>query len=598
MEGILSGFLKHAKQNQSLSAFTVTVISLVLFKRVYRYLKLQNRRKELRALATKKRNERDELLTKMEETLLAGDLKNDSKITHLSASELLRKLEKGEVTSLEVTMAFCRTAARVQKDLSCLAEINFEEAIALARERDKERKEGKIRGPLHGLPISIKDQIDMAGFDSTCGLSARCYRPAIEDAVIVQILRAAGAIPFVRTNIPQALFLPESVNAIWGCCKNPFNAKRTSGGSSGGEASLLAARGSPLGLGTDIAGSIRGPSLFCGICGFKPTPGRVSCKGIAVPRPNDSNGQAVVLATPGPMARCVDDLELVMRVWHEDGKMHNDDSVVPPLSWKSNIYTSSSKKKLKFGYFTDDGYFDSCAAAKRAVIETVEALKEAGHEVVELKFNFEQLCWSFVKLMSAEGGLQGFIDSLEGEELNPIYLFLYKTANIPTFLRPFLAKIMDFTGQNRIGGLVREARPRSTYDYWSQNATMKLQKKALIKKWEELKLDAVVCPPGGVPAMPHGMSSKLAQASSYTFLWNIVHFPAGVVPTTLVRADEEKYEGRKDSITAAAKIAGVDSRNMPMGVQVVTLPWKDELCLRAMKIVEDVVKWKIPNPLA
>ena len=111
----------------------------------------------------------------------------------------------------------------------------------------------------------------MEGFDSTCGLACRCFDPAAEDAVLIRALRRAGAIPFVRTNVPQLLMIPECSNGIHGTTCNPHDATRTCGGSTGGEGALIAARGSPLGVGTDIGGSIRIPSAFCGICGFKPT---------------------------------------------------------------------------------------------------------------------------------------------------------------------------------------------------------------------------------------------------------------------------------------------------------------------------------------
>eukprot|EP00471_Norrisiella_sphaerica_P008421 CAMPEP_0184499456 /NCGR_PEP_ID=MMETSP0113_2-20130426/41556_1 /TAXON_ID=91329 /ORGANISM="Norrisiella sphaerica, Strain BC52" /LENGTH=531 /DNA_ID=CAMNT_0026887371 /DNA_START=6 /DNA_END=1601 /DNA_ORIENTATION=+ len=520
--------------------------------------------------------------------------KREHEIVHMTATQLREKLASGEITAVETTIAFCRAAYNLQKDLDCLAEINFEDAIAEARKLDEERKEGKLRGILHGVPVSIKDQIAMNGFDSTCGLSARCFKPENMDSVLVKIIKKHGGIPFVRTNVPQALFLSESVNCIWGQCKNPFNLSRTSGGSSGGEAALISARGSPLGIGTDIGGSIRGPSLYCGITGFKPTPTRLSYKGIAVPRPQGVSGQAVIKATAGPMARCVDDLELAMRVFHSDKRMHQMDSNVPPTEWNHALYVSEAK--LKFGYFVDDGYFDNCKASRRAVRETVEKLKKAGHTVVELEFKFQEIAWSYIKLMSAEGGMKGFIDALEGEELNPIYLFLYKTANIPLWLRPVISGALNLLGQTRIAKLVSEARWRDTYDYWAQHAKLLLQKKALTKKWEELKLDALLCPSVGVPAVPHGMSSKLAQSYSYNFIWNAVHFPAGVVPTTLVKSDEEDYEGRKDSITAAAQVAAIGSSGLPMGVQVVALPWRDELCLKAMKAVEAAVGWEIPIP--
>ena len=148
-------------------------------------------------------------------------------------------------------------AIRAGDELCATAQEDFARAVAAAAACDAERSAGTLRGPLHGLPVSVKESIKEAGFDATCGLAARCGQPADADAVLVKVLRAAGAIPFVRTNVPQLLLMPESDNAIWGCALNPYDASRSPGGSSGGEAALIAVGGSALGVGTDVAGSIR-----------------------------------------------------------------------------------------------------------------------------------------------------------------------------------------------------------------------------------------------------------------------------------------------------------------------------------------------------
>lgn len=588
MGNILSAALTTWQGRIALSA--VTIFS---FYRLYHYVLAAARRSELKQRALRKRAERDF----KREALQLPECKDPDAIVRLTATELMQKLNKGELTSEQVTLAFCHVALRVGRQLNSNAEERFEEALEEARERDRERKQGKIRGFLHGLPVSIKDQVDMVGFDSTCGCSARTFKPKTKDSLLVKMLRDQGAIPFVRTNVPQCLFLPESVNDIWGACKNPFNPNRTSGGSSGGEAVLLACRGSPLGVGTDIGGSIRGPAINCGVYGFKPTPSRISHQGLAVPRPDGVNGQNAVKSVAGPIARSVDDLELVMRAWCLE-TMWNTDPSVPPMPWNRDLYRpTENKKRLKFGYFTNDGYFDPAPVVERSVLDTVKALRKNGHEVVKLDFEFQKVALLYAILMSSEGGMQGFVEGLEGEALHPIYLFIYKTANMPLFLRPIIASFMSMLGKDRMANLVRHCKWRDTYSYWKAVGRRKLLRKKLIEKWQALGIDAVVCPAMGVPAVPHGMSDKLSQACSYTFIWNNLHFPAGVVPVTLTKSDEQHYESKmQDTITASAVRAAKDSAGLPMGVQVVALPWQDELCLRAMKAVEDAVHWKIPMP--
>ena len=164
-------------------------------------------------------------------------------------------------------------------DLNALADINFDDALKEAIQCDKETKNKKSRGPLHGIPISIKDELHVAGTVTTLGLAARSDNIILEDGLIVENLRRHGAIPFVKSNVPPLLMLYETENIIFGVTKNPLDIKRTPGGSSGGEAALIASRCSPAGIGSDIGGSIRIPCAFCGLYGFKPSSIRTTYKG-------------------------------------------------------------------------------------------------------------------------------------------------------------------------------------------------------------------------------------------------------------------------------------------------------------------------------
>ena len=168
------------------------------------------------------------------------------------------------------------------------------------------------RGPLWGMAVSIKDQFTQRGTDSTCGAAARAFKPAARDGLLVQALRWAGACCYVRTNTPQLLMMPETENALWGRTDNPWDGSRTPGGSSGGEAALVASGCSVAGLASDIGGSIRIPAHFCGIVGFKPCSARVSADGQEVPRLDGLSGQVAVDSAAGPLARSVRDCVAVM----------------------------------------------------------------------------------------------------------------------------------------------------------------------------------------------------------------------------------------------------------------------------------------------
>jgi amidase len=174
-------------------------------------------------------------------------------ITSKTAAELLRKLSDAEWTSEEVALAFCKRAAVAHQLLNCLSEIFFEEAIFDARALDAHFKEtGKPKGPLHGLPISLKDSFYIAGTDSTLGFTSLVNDPAIQESTLVEMLRAAGSVLYCKTNVPTAMMIAETVNNLTGRTLNPLNRSLTPGGSSGGDAALIAFRGSPLGIGSDI----------------------------------------------------------------------------------------------------------------------------------------------------------------------------------------------------------------------------------------------------------------------------------------------------------------------------------------------------------
>ena len=241
-------------------------------------------------------------------------LELNSKINELFIDEdgqsLQEKIVNNEISCVDLLILCSKRSNTIGKQLNAITEEPYDDALQLAQALELRRNSTnnnqlipRKEEILLGIPISIKDGFQQAGYDCTMGTAARCFQPYSEDGLLVKALKHAGALPFVRSNIPQLLMMPESENAIWGICANPWDITRTSGGSSGGEASLISARCSVCGLGSDIGGSIRIPAHYTGICGFKPTPPRMSLRGQSVPRKNDRNGQIVIRSTSGPMAR-------------------------------------------------------------------------------------------------------------------------------------------------------------------------------------------------------------------------------------------------------------------------------------------------------
>ena len=225
------------------------------------------------------------------------------------------------------------------------AEENFKQALELAGKRDKELAEAKRAGGramaelgiLHGVPFSVKDQINMKGHLSTLGCAYLCDDRATEDAVAVQLFLRAGAIPLVRGNCPQLALSLHTNNLIWGEAKNPLRNERSCGGSSGGDAGLVASRCVPLGIGSDVAGSLRLPAAFCGIYGFKPTTYRFTKKGLACARKERFNQFNYLLSGSGPLGNTVDDLIVGTKV-HCDPDVHKLDSLTPPCPWNDDFF--------------------------------------------------------------------------------------------------------------------------------------------------------------------------------------------------------------------------------------------------------------------
>ncbi|NWR62786.1 VDHAP protein, partial [Bucorvus abyssinicus] len=219
-------------------------------------------------------------------------------------------------------------ALEVTREVNCV--IDF---IHGCEDQLQKLKKQKEKGLLYGIPISIKDHINCKGHVSSGGMVKFLGQVQEEDSVIVQVLKSQGAIPFVKTNVPQTMINYDCSNLIFGQTLNPLNHQKSPGGSSGGEGALIAGGGSILGIGSDIAGSIRLPSSFCGLCGLKPTGNRISTS------PSAFTDRTFVLAVTGmlgPMARDVDSLALCMKALLCQ-EMFQLDPTVPPLPFDEEV---------------------------------------------------------------------------------------------------------------------------------------------------------------------------------------------------------------------------------------------------------------------
>ena len=226
----------------------------------------------------------------------------------LDAGELARKIRAGEISSLELTEHYINRIERLDGSINAVVVRDFERALSAASKADGELARGNIAGPLHGVPVTVKEAFNIAGLATTWGVPALQDNIAGTDAEVVSRLRQAGAVLLGKTNVPLGLGDIQTYNEIHGVTNNPWDLSRSPGGSSGGSAAALAAGLCALEVGSDMAGSIRVPAHFCGLYGHKPTWGIVPNQGHALP------GAVALpdLGVAGPMARAADDLVLAM----------------------------------------------------------------------------------------------------------------------------------------------------------------------------------------------------------------------------------------------------------------------------------------------
>ncbi|RCI13550.1 hypothetical protein L249_5594 [Ophiocordyceps polyrhachis-furcata BCC 54312] len=299
----------------------------------------------------------------------------EAAITSLSASNLVAKLASGETSSEEVTKAFCKRAAAAHQLVNCLSETCFDRALTSARNRDRHlARTGRPVGPLHGLPVSLKDCFNIRGLDACVGFVAYVGDAADAEAAIAGDLERAGAVLFVKTNVSTAMMMAESNNNLIGRTLNPWNRRTTCGGSSGGEAALLALGGSPLGVGTDIGGSLRIPAACTGIFTLRPSSGRFPVRGIRSGMP----GQEAVASVNGPMARTLADLELYCRALIGAEPWLRDPRCIP-LPWR----VVEPPSRLRIAVLWHDGMVRPTPPVARALRTAADRLRTAGHDVVD-----------------------------------------------------------------------------------------------------------------------------------------------------------------------------------------------------------------------
>lgn len=499
-------------------------------------------------------------------------------IRSLSFMELSQAIKRLEYTCLQVLHAYQESALAAHEETNC-ATWFMVEAEQEARQRDAllqnmTADEVASLSPLYGIPCSVKESVAVKGVDCTNGLAQNIGKPMTEDCVYVSALRAAGAVPFVTTNVPQTCLSYASSNPIYGFTSHPNSKTLCPGGSSSGEGSLIAMKGSQFGTGTDLGGSIRLPAHLTGVYGFRPTMGRVSKKGTVPSTP----GRQVIGSSIGPLAQSLDAIETVMQVLCDFDYLPVDCYVVP-IKW-----SPVQPRPLRIGFYATDGFFQPVPAIQRAVREAAELLQQMGHTLIEFKVPHIR------KLVPLATGLircdnSAYVNQLLRNDIIEPTHYLQSSYNMMGVVgRWFMCRLMS----NEMKDLLSRY-PQTSNDLREVYAATEQFRQLFEQSWVDENIDVMLTPACGTIALPTALVQKATGAYSYTLLYNVLDYCAGVVPWTNVTEDDVQEcakasyptESQYHRIVYAAN-SKPECVGLPVGLQIVAPPYREELCLMAM----------------
>ncbi|KAF9543227.1 amidase signature enzyme [Agrocybe pediades] len=552
-----------------------------------------------------KQAEREAKITSLPASYTAPLSPTEQSIHALPLSQLVTQCQTGKLAPSAIMLAYAKKALQAHEKTNCLSDVMFDEALAIPTvanwgpgvdDADAGGACGSRERSLMGVPVSIKDTIDIEGHDSTIGFSRYVNDPAKSSSAIVQLLQDAGALIHAKTTVPTGLLSLETVSHVFGRTTNPYNPEFTAGASTGGGGALVALGGSKIEIGTDLAGSCRIPAHFCGVWSLKGSSGRFPSWGNRSSMP----GLQAVPLVVSPLAGSLDDLrEFWKRVILAEPWQYDHTCV--PIPWQ-NVNLQDEGRKLKWGVIWEDGTIPPSPACKRALSTVIIALKKQGHEVVEFQPPdvFEGLKIGY-QLLFSDGGQQ-IRDTLQpGESLTPAAQTILDLLNLPKLLKRLLA---FFT---------RSSDPISSQLYSIMHGKSVLEDRENVRrreeykaewarKWREEGLDFVLTVPLSMPALRNGTSERTTLMSAgYAFLFSLLDYPAGILPITHVSASLDALppnfftsEAFKSMPSIARQAYGVYDpeamEGLPVGVQVVGRRLEEEKVLEGMRVVEGALR--------
>jgi len=511
-----------------------------------------------------------------------------SAVHRWSAIEMVAALRSGALSSVELVQALQRRSDTVESQVGGYCWQLRDEALDAARHCDNTRTPDA--GTVFGMPFTVKENIATKGVPVTMGLRARLHHPEREDAAVVRVVRDQGGVLLGKSNIPLLMLSIETHNDIWGTTHNPWDLARAPGGSSGGEAALIASGQSPWGLGTDIGGSVRIPCAWCGIAGLKPGVGRWSAKG----QFSAITGQEVVKAVMGPMARTARDVGALWSAVTPDAQRLADPRFVPaPRSSPDAVDLSG----LTVGVYENDGVFQPSAAVRRSIHEAADHLAALGAKVVRY---VPPDGWALVDLyfgaLTADGGA-AVIQHLTHQPPTAHLRTMLQLAKTPGVLRRAATRVLDAMGEARVARVGRAFGEKSAGALFALAHARNVAQQTELAAWDALGLDLVLGPPTVTPAAVRDQTYDWALGGWHTMRWNVVDLPAGVVPVTTVRADEQATRSGGDRLEKKAALFDHGSAGLPVAVQVLGRPGHEATVLAAMVAIEDAARTSTGFPV-
>ncbi|KAE8151059.1 amidase signature domain-containing protein [Aspergillus avenaceus] len=466
-----------------------------------------------------------------------------------AAPRILAHLQTGSWTSEEVTRVFCKAAAAAHQLTNCLSEILFDEAITRAKHLDEHlQRTGKPKHPFHGLPISLKDNFNIIGHDSTVGFSSLANDPATYNSTLVDLLLSAGAVLYVKTNVPTAMMISETVNNVYGRTVNPRNRKLTPGGSSGGESALISFGASRIGVGTDIGGSLRIPAACTGIFTLRPSSGRF---------PNSQTrsglaGQEAVASVNGPMASTLEEITLYSKTVIDQQPWLLDPKCLP-IPWRP----APPKHRLKIGVLWHDSLVTPTPPVARALQHTVHKLRQAGHSVTDwAPTGHPEALNILLRKFLADGG-------------ESVRNLLKPTGE------PFRPEMEFYENAAELG----------VHEMWQIHIERNTLQCEYLDRFNEAGIDAILCPTTPYSSVEHGKFAHIG----YTGVFNLLDYSAVSFPCGVTASKHDTYQSSEPLSDLDAQIrddynpAVVDG--MPVSLQLVGRRLEEENVLMMTEVV-------------